>query len=116
MNNGQPARLRDELGLRLDTRLYAKSSCKDCHGRGTLTLVTHVPMTKALALVKENPANEALLFQNRKGGYEAKDSTMCGCAKRRYQRVYGEFGDALVKANLATIERDDKGTITYKLS
>lgn len=101
LGNGQEALARDYVGLILDTSVYAKRNCKNCYGRGHVTIVKPIPVATALGLVKENPANEALLRQREPGKYATHTETMCGCAKDRFKRAHEKFVDVLIKEGLA---------------
>jgi hypothetical protein len=98
---GKLAQARDALGLKLDPMIYASRKCSHCYGRGTVILVKHVPIAVALKLIKDNPANEALLHQREPGKYHTRQAEKCGCVQRRYTQRYTEFAEALVKAGLA---------------
>lgn len=99
--NSQMVEGRDYIGLALDTRLYAKRDCSWCYGRGTVTMSKPVPIATALSLVKENPANEALLHQSSPGKYITREATMCTCAKKGYRKKHAMLANALVQAGLA---------------
>jgi len=96
-----PVQARDALGLLLDPVLYAKKGCKHCEGRGVVFHIQHVPVAVALKLIKENPANEALLQQKEPGKYYSRSAVKCGCVQSRYVKQYIAFAKALVAAGLA---------------
>lgn len=66
--NGQVVRVRDDLGLPLDPRTYAKTRCRTCNGVGSYTV--HRKPSMASVRVRFVEAH-----------------VWCGCAEERYRRA-----------------------------
>lgn len=102
--NGKHVTVRDEVGIALRFDHYAKSSCKTCMGRGSVTTIRPITKAQADKLIVDNPANEALIRQDKPGKYCVVDSSsVCFCARRQYIKRRSTFITVLIAAKLAKI-------------
>lgn len=101
--NGAVVEGRDDFGLLKDDVRYASKNCNHCYGRGVVVTSVPVAMDRALRLIADNPANEALLHQAKPGKYTARKASMCICAQRRFTKKREEFLKLLVREGLAEV-------------
>jgi hypothetical protein len=96
---------RDEVGLLRSTDRYASQKCKQCYGRGLYRVVKPITAAVALTIVKQNPANEAMIHQPEPGKYQLREERHCECSIRSFSAKRKLFVDALVNACLAKVVR-----------
>lgn len=112
-HDGKDIVVSDHLGLTYDTSLYASKKCNTCFGRGLIYLVHPIPEDVARKHIEKNPANEALLFRSKNGGWSERSSEKCPCSGRMYRKKHYLFADALVRAKLAVVigKKHDHGEL-----
>jgi len=103
--DGSTIEVRDDLGLLLDSTLYAKSKCNQCYGRGYL--VTQKPLS-ADEVGKMQSAGDARYIcthQKRGPGHVLRnvsvETARCSCAVTQYTKAVTRFQEALLKEGLA---------------
>jgi hypothetical protein len=97
---------RDDVGLLLDTKLYAKSSCSTCYGRGIVTVSKPVGTLAARKLIERG--HDRYIHESKPGKYSERVARMCECARSRYQKLKDKFIDKLVSENLAKTADDPR--------
>lgn len=110
LSNGQLTAVRDDLGLLLDTRLYASRKCSDCYARGLQYKIVHVPAHQARQLIADDPRNEMVLTQTAPGKWISRRAEMCWCAKSKHARLHEQFAGLLIKNRLAIRVEGMKGS------
>lgn len=111
--DGRVFKTRDNVGLSLDPKKYAKLRCRTCHGNGILLTSKPLSQEAATAMIKHDAANGALIHHNTKAkdgvikltGNYTRSTSVCGCVPKRFERarrkllelVEGEFQRLLIE-------------------
>lgn len=86
---GRPVRIRDELGLLLEPGEFANPACRDCSGRGFITLCRTVYDPKPLS------SGDEVFVQEGLEAIEQRGYSACRCAVRRRAWARGQVARGL---------------------
>lgn len=92
---GESYQIRDEVGLLLDPKLYAKRNCNLCGGEGMLRKRLPVNTEQLAKMVESDPSAKNLVHENTKGrgkkvvakGNYVTHTSTCGCVVSRYKKA-----------------------------
>jgi hypothetical protein len=83
--------VRDEVGLALDPKLYAKRTCKTCGGEGVMHMVV-LPTSKDFAKYVGGDASPKAMASK---GNVVRTTRTCSCVPPRYERAKIEVQTAI---------------------